>query len=442
MAFSIEDVVDVSITLGDRPISTQSFDIPMILVAHNVWTDRTRIYTDADDLLADGFASGSPIYKMVSDLFSGIKPPQQVVIGRRELTDYRATFDVANSTAYTVALTVNTGASTFNKTFTYTSDADATGTEIAAGLASLIEADADINSFVAASNTTSTLIVAPSSTGKVSMGAVTSNVTVSSTSAETVATAIAAITAENDQWFFLMSPSHTSVDVQALAEYASANKKIYFTSSQESAIFTSSSIDIASVLNGLQYDNVVLFAHKSADKEFVEAAALGSVASSIPGNGDLYAKTLVGAPIDTTLTATEANFAKGKNANIYIKRGGVGWVEDGKVSSGRFFDVIHGALWAEARLQEDIFGEIKRVSDLGKMIRYTNAGIRQLVSVMKVRLDEAVRNSFLASYEIFPPKVEDIATNDKANRYLPDIPFEAILGGGIHTVKINGYVRV
>lgn len=441
MAFDIEDIVDVSITLGDRPISVASFDIPMILVAHNVWTDRARIYTDADDLLDDGFADGSPIYKMVSDLFGGIKAPNQVVIGRRSLTDYRATFDVANATAYTITLSVNTGSASFDKSFTYTSDADATGTEIAAGLAALIEADSDINSFVAASNTTSTLIVAPSSTGKVSMGAATSNITISSTSGETVATAISAIVDENDQWFFMLSDSHSSTDIQAMAEYAAANKKIYFVSSQEAAIFTSSTIDIASVLNGLQYDNTVLISHKSADKEFVEGAALGTVASSIPGVGNLFAKTLVGAPIDS-LSNTEATFATNKKANIYIRRGGAGWLENGTVSSGRFFDVMHGSLALEARMQEAVFAMIKRISDLGKMLRFTNDGIREVVSEMKTVLDEFVRSGFLASYEVFPPKVEDISTNDKANRYLPDVPFEAVLGGAIHKCRINGYVRV
>lgn len=441
MAFDIEDIVDVSITLGDRPISVASFDIPLILVAHNVWTDRARIYTDADDLLDDGFAAGSPVYKMVSDLFAGIKAPNQVVIGRRSLTDYRATFDVANATAYTITLSVNTGSAAYDKTYTYTSDADATGTEIAAGLAALIEADGDINAFVNATNSTSTLIVAPTSTGKISMGASTSNITVSSTSGETVATAIAAVVDANDQWFFIMSDSHTSTDVQALAEYAAANKKIYFTSSQEAAIFTSSTIDVASVLNGLQYDNTVLISHKSSDKQFVEGAALGSVASSVPGVGNLFAKTLAGAPIDS-LSTTEATYAKGKKANVYVNRGGVGWLEEGVVSSGRYFDIMHGSLALEARMQESVFALIKRVSDLGKMLRFTNDGIREIVSEMKSVLDGFVRSGFLASYEVFPPKVDDISVNDKANRYLPDIPFEAVLGGAIHKVKINGYVRV
>lgn len=348
MAFEIEDIVDVSITYGDRPISTRAFDIPMLLVAHNLWSERTRIYTDADDMLDDGFADGSPAYKMAADLFSGIKKPNRIVLGRRSLTDYRVTFDVANSTAYTINLYVNTGSAEYTKTFTFTSDSDATASEISAGLAALIEADGDINASVAASNSSGVLVIAPQNTGLISVGSVTSNLSIAATSGETVATAIAAIEDENDEWFFILSPSHTSTDIQGLAEYASANKKIYFTSSQEAAVFTSSTIDIASVLNGFQYDNVVLTAHKKADKEWPEAAALGSVCSSIPGIGDLFAKTLVGAPIDS-LSSTEANFAKGKKANIYIKRGGVGWYEEGTVTSGRFFDVIHGALWLEAR---------------------------------------------------------------------------------------------
>ena len=57
---------------------------------------------------------------------------------------------------------------------------------------------------------------------------------------------------------------------------------------------------------------------------------------------------------------------------------------------------------------------------------------------MVKRLDEAVRNGYLASYTISPPFVDDIATNDKANRLLPDIPFEGVLAGAIHTIKING----
>lgn len=93
-------------------------------------------------------------------------------------------------------------------------------------------------------------------------------------------------------------------------------------------------------------------------------------------------------------------------------------------------------------MEEDIFGEIKRVSDLGKKIPYTQEGVEQIKAVMIMRLDEAVRNGYLASYEIFPPNVDEIATNDKANRLLPDLPFTGILAGAIHTIKINGYVRI
>ena len=282
MAFTIEDIVDVSITYGDRPISTRSFDIPLLLVSHNLWTDRTKIYTDADELLDDGFVDGSPAYKMATDLFSGIKKPRQIVLGRRELTDYRVTFDVANSTAYTINIYVDTGSSTYTKAFTYTSDSDATASEIATGLAALIEADGDINASIAASNSSGTMVLAPQNNGLIHVGSVTTNLSISATSPETVGTALGEIVDENDAWFFILSPSHSSTDIQGLAEYSAGNKKIYFASSQEAAIVTSSTVDLASVLNGYQYDNTVLIYHKKADKDWPEAAALGSVCSADP----------------------------------------------------------------------------------------------------------------------------------------------------------------
>lgn len=441
MTFKIEDVVDVSVVYGDRPLSIRAFDVPLLVVSHNLWDERARIYTDLDGVAADGFVAGSPTYKMVADLFSGVKKPNKVILGRRELTDYRLTFTAQNSTAYTINLYVDTGSNTYTRAYTYTSDSSATTSEISAGLAALIEADGDLNASVAASDSSGTLVIAPQNTGRIHVGAVTTNMTISATSPEVAATAIGNIEPENDEWFFILSPSHSSTDIQSFAEYASANKRIYFTSSQEAAIFTSSTVDIASILNSASYDNVVMIAHKSADKEWPEAAALGSVASAIPGIGNLYAKTLVGVPVDT-LTATELSYVEAKEANGYPKRGGLGFFEKGVVASGRFFDVIHGAFWLEARMEEDVFGEIKRVSDLSKTIPYTDEGVQQVSQVMAKRLEEAVRNGFLASYEIFPPNVEDIATNDKANRFLPDIPFEAILAGSIHTIKINGYVRV
>lgn len=439
----IEDVVDVIISLGDRPINQKSFDLPLILTAHNVWSDRVRVYNAADDLLNDGFAAGSNVYKMAQDMFGGDFGPKQVIVGRRDLTNYVVTFDVLNSTVYTVNLKVNTGSTVYTKSISFTSDSDATAAEISAGLATNIEADGDIAAYVIADGITTpgTLTIAPDSTGLVSIGASTDNMVVQYVSGETVDTALAAIKQSNSNWFFLTSDSHSETDIDALAAYAEANKLIYVGSSAESDIWTSSTTDLLSDLFNLQYDNTHMQISKLADKEFPEGAVIGAWAGTNPGVSTLFAKTLPGVSIQD-YTATELNYIKSKNGNGYVNRGGLGFYEDGKMVSGRFSDTIRGALWLEARMEEDVFGLLKRKSDLGQKIPYTDVGVNMVATTMAKRLDEAVQRGFLASYTISPPFVADIADNDKANRTVPDIPFTATLAGAVHKITIRGYVSV
>lgn len=437
----IEDVVDVIISLGDRPINQKSFDVPLLLTAHNVWTDRARIYTSADAMLDDGFASGSNPYKMAQDLFAGDFAPKQVVIGRRALTQYNVSFEVVNDATYTLSLYVNTGGAEYKKTYSFVADSSATSSEIAAGLAALIEADADVATYVGTNNNAGILELSPESTGMLTVGAGTENMSIQYTSPETVDTALAAVKSENSNWFFLLSDSHSETDIDALAAYAEANKVLFVTSTDASDTYTSSTTDMLSDLKNLSYDNTHVQISKVAYKEFPEAAVVGAWAGTNPGTSTLFAKTLPGVSIQD-FTATEATFVKNKNGNVYLNRGGLGFYEDGKMVSGRFSDVIRGALWLEARLEEDVFGLLKRKSDLGQKIPYTDAGIAMIAGTMAKRLDEAVTRGFLSEYTISPPFVEDIPTNDKANRTLADIPFTATLAGAIHKITIRGYVSV
>lgn len=447
-AYTIEDIVDVQITLGDRPITQAGFETPMILTAHAAYTDRQRSYSDADALVADGFASGSNVHTMVQDLFSGNNPPAEVLVGRRALTSFDITPDVENSADYTVNIKASTSSSDYTKTFTITSDANATATEIVDALAAAIEGDTDIGNtpqVVNAVNTGDVLVITLDTNGtKLSVGAGTSNLTVRSTASETVDDAILAVVNETDDWYFLMSDSHSETDVKDLAAYAETNTKMYATSLQDADIYTSSTTDLLSDLQDLQYDHTIVTVHKEADKEFAEGGVIGAMAGLTPGSSTLHGKTLPGVPL-STWTRTQGNFITSKNGNVYTSIGGVGFYQDGKVVSGRFFDIIRGADYLEARMEEDIFALIKRYSDLGRKIPYTGAGITIVETEMYKRMNISIGEGFLAATPppvVITPKVSDISANDKANRLLPDIPFEATLAGAIHRVKIRGFVSV
>lgn len=441
--FPIEDVVDVIIAIADRSVSTRDFGTPLILSAHNLYTDRARTYTSTAAVAADGFSTSSNVYKMANAMFAGNFKPTNIVVGRRILTDYRCTFDVANDTTYTVSVKVSDGATTFDKALSFVSDATATDVEIATGLASAIETDGDIGTLVVATESTGVLVVAPTvlATNLLSVGGVTTNITTTETSPETVTTALTAVLTETSNFFFVTSDSHDDTDLQNLAAWAESNKRIYPTSSQNTDIWTSATTDILSVLGGFSYNNTLLIAIEAADKEFPEASLVGEWAGLRPGSSTLHAKTLKGVT-QTSLSTTEVGFITAKNGNSYVSRGGSGFFQDGVMVSGRFADIARGSLWLEARLEERIFGEIKRLSDLGLKIPYTDAGVSIITSVMGQTLDEAVQIQFLSGYQIFPPFVADIAANDKASRLLPDLPFTATLAGAIQKVVVRGFVSV
>lgn len=439
-AYTIEDIVDVRVTLADRPISQAGFETPLILAAHSVFSDRFREYTSTADMLTDGFAANSNVVKLATTIFSGDNPPSSIFVGRRALASYDITFDVANSTEYTISVKANE----FTKTFTYESGGAASASSIVDAFVADIEADADIGGLVAASNVGDVLVIAPEVGTELSVGATTDNMTIVGDSAETTDDALAAIVNETSDWFFLLSDTRVEADILALAAYAESNKKMYITATQEADVFTSSTSDIGSQLNALQYNNTFVFGHQTANRDFPEGGIVGAMAGLTPGASTLHGKTLPGVAT-TTFTRTESGFATSKNVNLYPKIAGVGFFLDGKMASGRFFDVVRGTLYLETRMEEAIFGYIKRLSDLGKKVPYTDAGVAGIQGVMAEQLTLRVRDGFLApspAPKVSPPLVEDIDTNDKANRLLPDIPFEATLAGAIHRTVIRGYVSV
>lgn len=446
--YQIEDIVDVQITLGGRPITQAGFETPLILTAHEAYSDVQRTYSDIDSIVNDGFASGSGVHTIAQDMFSGDNPPSEIIVGKRGLTKYEITPDVFNEEDYTVNIKAGDASNLYTKTFTITSDTNATATEIVDALVTAINGDADIGStpqIVSATNNADVLEIELDVNGtRLSAGVGTDNLTIAYTASENVDNALSNVVNENNNWYFLTSDSHSDTDVKDLAAYAEANTKMYSTSLANSDIWTSSTTDLLTELKDLQYDQTIVTVDKTADKNFHEGAVVGAMAGLTPGSSTLHGKTLPGVPV-SRFTRTQANFITGKNGNIYTNIGGVGFYKEGNVVSGRYFDVIRGANYLEARMEEDIFGLIKRRSDRGLKVPYTQGGITLVEGVMYSRLQSSVNDGFLAASpapKVLAPLVGNVSDNDKANRILPDVPFEATLAGAIHTVKIRGYVSV
>lgn len=438
MAIDIKKRVDVRVSLGTQPISTARFDVPLFLVGSAVLTapELYRVYSDIDSVLED-YTDSSNAYKFASLAFGGKHAPTEIRIGQRSVTSWEITPAVANDTVYTLKL----NAAGVTHTITYTSDADATDLEIVTGLTTAITtAGADVS----ASGTT-TLILTPSVGKTLEVAMVTGNLASVPTYANTAVEALTAIRAVDETAFYIACDDHSEATQLALAQYCNSIKRMYVTSTQDAESGNPAATSgIGFELDALNYDYVSCMYHSKADTVLAEGAVIGAMASIEPGASTLTDKTLVGVPEDN-LSATFISALESKNMPYYAEIAGVGSVFNSKVPSGQFFDTIVFAAEAEARIGENIYGAMKRASDRGSKLNYSNSG-KEVINqkIMEYLLDKQSRDIIPkeSSIGISIPKNADISDNDRANRFLPNVLVTFDYSNGIETVQVRAYVSV
>lgn len=251
-----------------------------------------------------------------------------------------------------------------------------------------------------------------------------------------LAATLAAVSAEDDDWYALIYETHAEADINAIAVVIEAQEKIYLTSSLDAAVITNSSTDVASDLNLAGYDRTFII-YSADTANFPEAAVAGGQLPKVPGSYTVKFKTLKGIVADN-LNASQKGFALGKKANVYTPVGGVDILSEGTMASGEFFDTIVGIDWLKARMQERVYSSL--VNE--EKIPFTDAGIASVEGMVRATLQEGVNNGLLASFTTSVPKAADVSSVNKLARTLPDVKFEAVLAGAVHKVTINGVVTV
>lgn len=534
---AISEIVDVQISIEDTAVSQAGFGVGLIIGTSNKITGKTQEFASAE-AAAEVFSTGDPELTMINQYFGQELKPERVIVGDRD-TDVQEEQKIiittlADTTLYSVAISVD-GVS--YGTASYTSDGSATREEIVDGLIADIATlgapvtttdngdDFDIESDVAGDPLTLTL------SANLSSQTVTENVNIS--------TELAEIQESNDEWYCLLSASHTDKDIKRAAAFIQARRKIYITASSNSDIIspekavytldfdadfvtgntidldidgiavaqttfssdqattiaalaaniqlhvkvatatvtdtrqvtitaeefdvlltienivvasgasqangaatlvTDPTSDLGSELAALNYDRTALMYSATANTQYPEAAWAGLLLPEDPGSITWFAKTLAGVTADS-LTSSQKSKALGNNVNTYTVVGGVSLTQNGTMASGRFIDIRRGVDWLQARMEENIFSRIVN----SKKIPYTNAGIALIEDVMRFVLNDAVGNGVLRADPpptITVPLVENISTNDRANRLLPDMNFTAELAGAVHKVEVRGTVSV
>lgn len=423
----LDQIVQIQINRETTAIATASFQIPLVLATFTNFAERVRIYTDFD-AVTDDFDSTDNVYKIASNLFGqdGVRPPY-IIVGRRQVDSVTFTPVVADATVYTV---------TINGTdYSFTSGTSATATTIVTGLKTAIGTVTAITV-----SGTSTLTVAPSVAGNAWSVNSSANLTaVNATPTETWVEALDAVSDFNNQWYALVAETHVQADVLALAAAIQPRHKIYFTSTQDATVPTSSTTDVASALKAAGYSRTGIIYLPTADTQYPEAAWVGSQLPRTPGSNDWDFKKANGVTV-SSLTDTQRTNLRFKNANMYTTVAGVAIFQDGNMSTGvgDAIDIIIGIDWTYARMQEAIYS---RLTNLLK-VPYTRNGFLIIESEMRSVLSQGEANGLYDSgWNVISPDPLTIAASQRIQRIAGNFTFTARLQGSVRVVTIVGTVQ-
>ena len=281
--------------------------------------------------------------------------------------------------------------------------------------------------------------------------------------AETWAQAIAACKDVNNDWYGVycayydaVTPARMSAENhQSIATYVDTIKAMYFFDDGEDDDATTATTDIFSAL---MTDGLERYCGLYSATLYAGAAVMGYAMGANTGEPNsaysMTYKPLNGVEPDD-LSNTQIVNLKAKNANYYIKRGGLYTTFEPGVagSEGRWVDEIIGVDQLTRDLQIACMNLLTSVPK----VPYTDAGVLQFIVECNAVCDDAVRSGFLASgiwngndvlnlshgdmldagYIVQAETVATQTAEAKASRVCPPLYVCAILAGAIHSVVIK-----
>lgn len=254
-----------------------------------------------------------------------------------------------------------------------------------------------------------------------------------------IATDLAAIKLEYNDWYGLITLFNSEALVLAAAAWVETNQKLYPAASLDSAIVTvaesGSATDVAHDVKAAAYARTWVFHHPSND-EFADAAEMGRFFPINPGGETWRMKTLNGVTVET-YSETETTNARAKYAHYYYDIGGRSVVGgDAKTGSGEYIDTVRFIDWYSANLQADLV-DLAIASD---KIPYTDDGL-SLVEA-KVRKRNAagiaaggIRRNPAPTITLVP--VSETTEADRAAREYGGCSTAWEVAGAIHHFTVN-----
>jgi hypothetical protein len=446
----LSDIVSIVISRETQAVARASFGIPAIISefstskTNTVFT-RSRYYASLTEMTDDGWLTTDFEYKAAQIIFSQNPKPDQIMIGRKDSgdsnwTDALGAIQVEQANWYAFSMIgTKTIKVTFDQDFVASNSIVFTinGTAVTA-----VPFNADQQTTM---GDLETQIEAEISGSAVTIsGSPYREMTITIT--DSVVSSISVVTtggASQPTASFSYDDTGLVVALKEAAAWAETQKKIFFMSSAEADILTSADTDIATFMQGQNYDRTSVIYHTNDitvyQPAWIETGWPGARLPFDPGSQTWAFKTIAGVA-SYNLTSAQRTNALAKNANIYTETAGVDITEQGVVASGEYIDIIRGIDWLESRLQEDVFSLLVNTDK----VPFTDEGITQVSGIVQAVLEEAAAQGILVldSIVLTVPLASEVSTANKTARILPDIEFTATLQGAIHKVEITGVVTV
>jgi hypothetical protein len=430
MTNKLDQIIDISISLSTKTITQQGFGIPMIVGESMKLDRRAKEYADISEV-AEDFAEGDTEYKMAEAEFSQEKTPEKVIIGKKV---------VLASAAVTSATRVGASGTNAKR-----------ATIVQTGSNAEVGATATITGFSTSEyNSTPTVVeVVDEDTYVVEYASALVSGTASGSGSaalsETWSNAIQKIYDYNSDWYCAILTSAVEADILSAAAKIESLKRMLVVRSSDSD--NKDSAETGSVLyqlKALNYDRTAFFYSGNVSTQFIDAAVTGRNLPVTPGSDNWSFKELVGVAADN-LQSSEANAILNNNGNTYEVYAGRSITRFGKVVSGEYIDIIRGADWLKARLQENLFSLLIN----NEKVPMEDVGTDMVENNMREIFEEAVANRFIARdgdgkglYTITVPDIDDVSTQDKLNRLLSGVTFSGTLSGAINKIGIAGNLSV
>jgi hypothetical protein len=485
----IQSLIDVTVTLSPTAAAERDFGVLLMLGDSNVIdTDaRYREYTTLSQVVAD-FGTSAPEYLSAVIFFAQNPRPDILLIGKWARTATKARLYSAVFSAAQQASLISSISSITNGKYNVSFDGGATiltsgamnftGVTTMSAIAALVNTslsgltctwNAVSGQFIVERTTTGvssriTAFYDPSSGTDVSVLLKLRETDVREVrgiDAETALVATNILLGMTISWYGLMfaaatMPSDSSyLEVAAAIEAASPSRIFGVTSADTNILSPSSTSDIAYSLRALGLNRT--FVQYASGSPYSCAAIFGRAFTvDFRGNNTtitLMFKQEVGV-VAEVLTQTQAAAVRGKNCNVFVRyNNGTAIIQFGTMSSGQYFDVIHGTDWLADAIQTGVYNLLYQSTT---KIPLTDEGVHQVLSVVESVLSQGVTNGLVApgvwnggpfgvltsgqfmptGFYTYTPPVSSLTAGQRAARQAPPIQCAINLGNAIHEANV------